>query len=107
MNLRSLYEQDGYWNKAKFLLASRADKPSFAQTRCAQTVRHLCSNAVTRELRGTRSPDQGAPAWILTAVGQARYVSVVCREWYGLAGVGRECRYLQQEYPVFSGVFVI
>ena len=77
------------------------------QTRCAQTVRHLCSNAVTRELRGTRSPDQGAPAWILTAVGQARYVSVVCREWYGLAGVGRECRYLQQEYPVFSGFFVI
>ena len=77
------------------------------QTRCAQTVRHLCSNAVTRELRGTRSPDQGAPAWILTVVGQARYVSVVCREWYGLAGVGRECRYLQQEYPVFSGFFVI
>ena len=76
-------------------------------TRRAQTVRHLCSNAVTRELRGTRSPDQGAPAWILTAVGQARYVSVVCREWYGLAGVGRECRYLQQEYPVFSGFFVI
>ena len=42
------------------------------QTRCAQTVRHLCSNAVTRELRGTRSPDQGAPARILTAVGQAQ-----------------------------------
>ena len=41
MNLRSLYEQDGYWNKAKFLLASRADKPSFAQTRCAQTVRSV------------------------------------------------------------------
>ena len=39
MNLRSLYEQDRYWNKTKFLLASRADKPSFAQTRCAQTVR--------------------------------------------------------------------
>ena len=33
MNLRSLYEQDGYWNKAKFLLASHADKPSFVQTR--------------------------------------------------------------------------
>ena len=48
-----------------------------------------------------------ACAWILTAVGQARYVSVVCREWYGLAGVGRECRYLQQEYPVLSGFFVI
>ena len=48
-----------------------------------------------------------APARILTAVGQARYVSVVCREWYGLVGVGRECRYLQQEYPVFSGFFVI
>ena len=41
MNLRSLYEQDGYWNKAKFLLASRADKPSSAQTRCAQTVRSV------------------------------------------------------------------
>ena len=41
MNLCSLYEQDGYWNKAKFLLASRADKPSFAQTRCAQTVRSV------------------------------------------------------------------
>ena len=41
MNLRSLYEQDGYWNKTKFLLASRADKPSFAQTRCAQTVRSV------------------------------------------------------------------
>ena len=41
MNLRSLYEQNGYWNKAKFLLASRADKPSFAQTRCAQTVRSV------------------------------------------------------------------
>ena len=41
MNLRSLYEQDGYWNKVKFLLASRADKPSFAQTRCAQTVRSV------------------------------------------------------------------
>ena len=39
MNLHSLYEQDGYWNKTKFLLASCADKPSFAQTRCAQTVR--------------------------------------------------------------------
>ena len=41
MNLRSLYEQDGYWNKAKFLLASRADKPSFAQTRCTQTERSM------------------------------------------------------------------
>ena len=41
MNLRSLYEQDRYWNKAKFLLASCADKPSFAQTRCAQTVRSV------------------------------------------------------------------
>ena len=41
MNLRSLYEQDGYWNKAKFLLVSRADKPSFAQTRYAQTVRSV------------------------------------------------------------------
>ena len=41
MNLRSLYEQDGYWNKAKFLLTSCADKPSFAQTRCAQTVRSV------------------------------------------------------------------
>ena len=41
MNLRSLYEQDGYWNKAKFLLASRADKPPFAQTRCAQTERSM------------------------------------------------------------------
>ena len=41
MNLRSLYEQDRYWNKVKFLLASRADKPSFAQTRCAQTVRSV------------------------------------------------------------------
>ena len=77
------------------------------QTRFAQTVRYLRPNAVTRELRGTRSPDQGAPARILTAVGQARYVSVVCRERYGLAGVGRECRDLQQEYPVFSGFFVI
>ena len=41
MNLRSLYEQDGYWNKAKFLLVSRADKPPFAQTRCAQTERSM------------------------------------------------------------------
>ena len=41
MNLRSLYEQDEYWNKAKFLLVSRADKPSFAQTRYAQTVRSV------------------------------------------------------------------
>ena len=41
MNLRSLYEQDGYWNKAKFLLASRADKPPFAQTRYAQTERSV------------------------------------------------------------------
>ena len=41
MNLRSLYEQDGYWNKVKFLLASHADKPSFAQTRCAQTARSV------------------------------------------------------------------
>ena len=49
MNLRSLYEQDGYWNKAKFLLASRADKPSFAQTRCAQTVSDL---RITLILRG-------------------------------------------------------
>ena len=41
MNLRSLYEKYGYWNKVKFLLASCADKPSFAQTRCAQTVRSV------------------------------------------------------------------
>ena len=48
MNLRSLYEQDGYWNKAKFLLASRADKPSFAQTRCAQTVRSVTAASKAR-----------------------------------------------------------
>ena len=71
------------------------------QTRCAQTVRHLCSNAVTRELRGTRSPDQGAPARILTAVGQARYVSVVCRERYGLAGVGRDAGICSKNIPYF------
>ena len=41
MNLRSLYEQDGYWNKTKFLLTSRADKPPFAQTRYAQTERSV------------------------------------------------------------------
>ena len=39
------------------------------QTRFAQTVRYLRPNAVTRELRGTRSPDQGAPRRKLTAVG--------------------------------------
>lgn len=43
MNLRSLYEQDGYGNKAKFLLTSRADKPPFAQTRCAQTERSVAT----------------------------------------------------------------
>ena len=37
------------------------------QTRFAQTVRYLRPNAVTRELRGTRSPDQGTPGWKLTA----------------------------------------
>ena len=57
MNLRSLYEQDGYWNKAKFLLASRADKPSFAQTRCAQTVRSVTAASaklVTKLDQGSR-----------------------------------------------------
>ena len=37
------------------------------QTRFAQTVRHLRPNAVTRELRGTVSPDQGTPGRKLTA----------------------------------------
>ena len=37
------------------------------QTRFAQTVRYLRPNAVTRELRGTRSPDQGTPGRKLTA----------------------------------------
>ena len=57
MNLRSLYEQDGYWNKAKFLLASHADKPSFAQTRCAQTVRSVTAASaklVTKLDQGSR-----------------------------------------------------
>ena len=57
MNLRSLYEQDGYWNKAKFLLASRADKPSLAQTRCAQTVRSVTAvsaKLVTKLDQGSR-----------------------------------------------------
>ena len=56
MNLRSLYEQDGYWNKAKFLLASRTDKPSFAQTRYAQTVRSVTAASaklVTKLDRGS------------------------------------------------------
>ena len=56
MNLRSLYEQNGYWNKAKFLLASRADKPSF-QTRCAQTVRSVTTASaklVTKLDQGSR-----------------------------------------------------
>ena len=58
MNLRSLYEQDGYWNKAKFLLASRADKPSFAQTRCAQTERSVTAASaklVTKSGQGSCS----------------------------------------------------
>ena len=57
MNLRSLYEQDRYWNKAKFLLASRTDKPSFAQTRCAQTVRSVTAaraKLVTKLDQGSR-----------------------------------------------------
>ena len=57
MNLRSLYEQDGYWNKAKFLLTSRADKLSFAQTRCAQTVRSVTAASaklVTKLDQGSR-----------------------------------------------------
>ena len=57
MNLRSLYEQDGYWNKTKFLLASRADKPSFVQTRCAQTVRSVkaaSAKLVTKLDQGSR-----------------------------------------------------
>ena len=37
------------------------------QTRFAQTVRSLRPNAVTRELRGTRSPDQGTPGRKITA----------------------------------------
>ena len=37
------------------------------QTRFAQTVRYLRPNAVTRELRGTVSPDQGNPGRKLTA----------------------------------------
>ena len=37
------------------------------QTRFAQTVRSLRPNAVTRELRGTRSPDQGTPGRTLAA----------------------------------------
>ena len=44
-NSRSLYEQDGYWNKSKFLLASRADKPSLAQTRYAQTERSVTATS--------------------------------------------------------------
>ena len=32
-----------YWNKAKFLLASRTDKPPFAQTRYAQTERSVAA----------------------------------------------------------------
>ena len=58
MNSRSLYEQDGYWNKAKFLLVSRADKPSFAQTRCAQTVRSVTAASaklVTKLDQGSRT----------------------------------------------------
>ena len=57
MNLRSLYEQGGYGNKAKFLLASRADKPLFAQTRCAQTVRSVTAASaklVTKLDQGSR-----------------------------------------------------
>ena len=57
MNLRSLYEQDGYWNKAKFLLVSRADKPPFAQTRCTQTVRSVTAASaklVTKLDQGSR-----------------------------------------------------
>ena len=57
MNLRSLYEQDGYWNKAEFLLASHADKSSFAQTRCDQTVRSVTAASaklVTKLDQGSR-----------------------------------------------------
>ena len=40
-NSRSLYKQDRCRNKPKFLFTSRADKPPFAQTRCAQTERSV------------------------------------------------------------------
>ena len=46
-----------YWNKAKFLLASRDDKPPFAQTRCAQTERSLAAASaklVTKLAQGSR-----------------------------------------------------
>ena len=58
MNLRSLYEQDGCRNKPKFLLASRADKPPFAQTRCAQTERSVTAASaklVTKSDQGSCS----------------------------------------------------
>ena len=41
----------------KFLLASRADKPSFAQTRCAQTMRSVTAASaklVTKLDQGSR-----------------------------------------------------
>ena len=41
INSHSLYKQDGHRNKPQFLLTSRADKPPFAQTRCAQTERSV------------------------------------------------------------------
>ena len=57
------------------------------QTRFAQTVRSLRPNAVTRELRGTRSPDQGTPARKLTA---GRYWVLRRMRWRKLtAGVDR------------------
>ena len=58
MNSRSLYEQDGNWNKVEFLLTPRADKPSFAQTRCTQTVRSVTAASaklVTKLDQGSRT----------------------------------------------------
>ena len=57
-NSRILYKQDGCRNKPKFLLVSRADKPPFAQTRCAQTERSVTAASaklVTKSGQGSCS----------------------------------------------------
>ena len=68
----------------KVPLSSRApakDGTQVPQTRCAQTVRYLCSNAVTRALRGSQIPGSRhsspeAHRWDVAEIALARGASL-------------------------------